>query len=259
MIRPSSKHSAWYVGVAAFVLMSLALLYIVRFIVNQPEYVAGVSFNRDSMAAVPAVDQSPQITANHPIAQTFIPRADNLARVEVIAVTFDRTNTSPLVFSVFEDGTGEALRSAEIQADDIVGGEPITVQFDPIADSEGESYRLLIESPEGEPGNAFGAWVSNCDCNPNGTLFLGNVPQENADLVLAVAYQNEDVVIRGELLNRMSQYKPDYLKGPFLATIGILAFGLSLLAYAVFVGSMVNHTERVRAPVHPDDGDRSSG
>lgn len=236
--------------------MSLGLLYIVRMIVNQPEYAAGVALNRDSLASVPAAKSSPEITAGHPLAQTFVPRADNLARVEVLAEAFDRTNTPSLTFSVFEDGADEALRTAVIEADHVLDGKPITVRFEPIADSEGKSYRLLIESPEGEPGNAFGAWISDCDCNPNGTLFLADAPQEDADLVLAVAYENEGVVIREELLNRMSQYKPDYLKGTSLAIIGLLAFGLSVLAYAVFVGSLSGNTEgaRVAGP-----GDEEAG
>jgi hypothetical protein len=50
----------------------------------------------------------------------------------------------------------------------------------------------------------------------------------------AVAYQNPGVSTWRELLNRMSQYKPEFFKGALLVAIGVGAFGFSVLAFAVF-------------------------
>ena len=64
------------------------------------------------------------------------------------------------------------------------------------------------------------------------------------DLAFRVGYHNEVTSVLDELINRMSQYKPWFLKGVPLATLGLFSLGLTLLAVGSFASSLLNGGER---------------
>ena len=177
--------------------------------------------------------------------QTFRSTEPNLDRVEVLLATFQRRNHVPLLFSLAENPSVEApLRTVVAQADAIGDNQYYTFVFPPIPDSAGKTFLLTLESPEGAPGDAFTAWLGDCDCYPDGMAFLNGEGQPQRDLTFRVGYHNEVTSVLSELINRMSQYKPGFFKGVPLATLGLLSLALALLAVGSFTSSLLRRGER---------------
>ena len=98
--------------------------------------------------------------------------------------------------------------------------------FDELEDSVGKEYWLTLNAPEATPGNAITLWLADGDRFPEGELFVDGARQQDTDLSLSFAYRIDDKSVPWELVNRMSQYKPEPFKG----------VGLLLLTFATFAG-----------------------
>ena len=182
-----------------------------------------------------------EIVAGVSVSQSFEATEPNLARIEVLLATYQRSNTAPLLLSLREYPSNGALplRTVEAEPDTIRDNSYHAFRFAPIADSSGKAYLLTLESPGAESGNAFTALIGNCDCYPDGALFLQGEQQPQLDLAFQTGYQNRQVPsVAGELVDRMSQYKPWFFKGAALPVFGLLALSLILLTVGSFFSSL---------------------
>ena len=182
-----------------------------------------------------------EIVVGVSVSQSFEATEPNLARIEVLLATYQRSNTAPLLLSLREYPSNGALplRTVEVEPDTIRDNSYHAFRFAPIADSSGKAYLLTLESPGAESGNAFTALIGNCDCYPDGALFLQGEQQPQLDLAFQTGYQNRQVPsVAGELVDRMSQYKPWFFKGAALPVFGLLALSLILLTVGSFFSSL---------------------
>jgi hypothetical protein len=65
-----------------------------------------------------------------------------------------RKNTHDVKLTLYEDSSQQPLRQVSINAASMHDNSHVTFPFDPIADSEGKSYRFVVTSPDSTPGNA---------------------------------------------------------------------------------------------------------
>ncbi len=239
-----TRHLSWITASLALVFVAVALITLVDDVLSQPEVKAEISMITRSLndqANIPAGE----ITAGTRVGQTFRATEPNLDRVVILLATYERTNTVLLLFSLYENPSVEApLRTVVAEPDTISNNEYYTFKFPPIPDSAGKTFLLSLESPEGAPGDAFTAWLGECDCYPGGTALLNGEEQPERDLAFRVRYNNEVTSVLDELINRMSQYKPWFFKGMSLATLGLLSLGVTLLAVGSFASSLISDRER---------------
>jgi 2-polyprenyl-3-methyl-5-hydroxy-6-metoxy-1,4-benzoquinol methylase len=101
-----------------------------------------------------------ELVAGASLRQPFRPRRDHLCAVEVQLATFGRLNTGEVVFRLEDAQSGHALVTARFDAADVVNNAFRRFEFEPIAGSRGRRYVLVLEAPDGQPGDAITAWAS---------------------------------------------------------------------------------------------------
>jgi len=154
--------------------------------------------------------------------------------VQIFVGTYARVNTIPLVFTL-SAGDGPVLRTIQADPATIYDNAFHPFIFDPIPDSRGRAYAVTISSPQARPGNAFTAWLGNCDCYAEGVVSIDGKPRQDQELALRVDYQHSGVVVWKELVNRMSQYKPGILKGLGLVLLAFVSTVFALAALGAVV------------------------
>jgi hypothetical protein len=233
------RHKSWIVTSIVLVLVAAGSVVIVEDVLRQDDVRDGVStavYTLNPRYSVPA----PEIVPGASVGQTFQATRNNLSRVELRLANYARINTAPLVLNVQEyPASAPPLRSVTADPATIGDHWPYVFKFAPIADSAGKTFILTLESPGSAPGNAFTAFVGECNCYRDGTLFLNNEPQPDLDLTFRVGYENPPS--EGALavvLDRASQYKPEFFKGAALATVALLALSSGILAIGSFTSSL---------------------
>ncbi|HET8945067.1 MAG TPA: hypothetical protein VFO59_09830 [Dehalococcoidia bacterium] len=244
MIDTLYGHRLWVFAGLVVSLTGAVMLAWVLNLLTGPTY-AGVSTVREVINRNGQV-MAPEIAGDVRISQTFVASEDDLEEVGILLDTFDRVNTEPIDFTL-SDGNGQVQRA--VQAD------PVTIHnfayhpfvFDPIPDSRGKTYTATISSAGAEPGNAFATWLGNCDCYPEGIVSINGNERPDQELVMRVDYHHQGVVVWRELINRMSQYKPEIVKGAGLVLLGVLSTTLALATLGAVVTSPgASEGERMR-------------
>ncbi len=233
-----TRHRLWSATVAfavAVATCTVMLMWVLR-LLNSPSY-GGVS-TIDEMINRHTDVPTPEITGDVRISQTFVASDDDLTEVQVFLGTYIRVNTVPLVLTV-TDGSGRAVRTINADPATIYDNAYHPFIFDPIPDSRGKTYTATISSPTATPGNAFAAWLGNCDCYPGGLLSVNGQPRQDQELVMRVDYQHSGIVVWKELINRMSQYKPGIVKGAGIVLLGLIATTLALAALGAVTLSVI--------------------
>jgi hypothetical protein len=238
-----TQHLSWIIASLVLVFLAVTVVTLVDDVLSQRQTEDEISTITDRLnerANLPAGE----ITAGVTLGQTFRATEPNLDSVEIMLATYQRTNTSPLLFSLYEYPAEAPLRTVVAEPDSIRDNKYRTFEFASIPDSAGKAFLLTLESPEAIQGDAFTAWLSECDCYQGGTALLSGEEQPGRDLAFRVGYHNEVTSVLSELINRMSQYKPWFFKGVPLATLGLLSLALALLAVGSFTSSLLRRGER---------------
>ncbi len=248
MIARDSHHRLWSAAAAIAVAAGTSivmLIWVVR-LLNSPAY-GGIS-TIDEMINRRTDVPTPEITGDMRVSQTFVASDDDLTEVQVFLATFMRANTVPLVFTL-TDGSGQVVRTVSAEAVTINDNTFHPFIFEPIPDSRGKTYTAAISSPAATEGNAFAAWLGNCDCYPPGVLSIDGRARQDQELVMRVDYQHSGVVVWKELINRMSQYKPEIVKGAGIVLLGLVSTALALAALGAVTLSVIppGEASRVRA------------
>jgi hypothetical protein len=206
---------------------------------RQPVFTSGVSVilrNLNSHIDVAAG----QIAANESIGQTFRATRANLSRVDVRLATYGGTNEAPVVLTLVQYPSLETIRAAVAAPGSVLDGAFHTFSFRPVPDSAGTRFLITLMSPKAPSGNPLSSWVGNCDCYGGGVAFLNGEPQFELDIALRIGYRNQTTDVTGELLGRMSQYKPGFLKGEALVILTGLSLVLTIAAVGYFAFSLMD-------------------
>jgi hypothetical protein len=232
VIVRAGQYRRWGVaGVVAVFTGAVMLAWVLR-LLNSSTY-GGVS-TIDEMISRQTDVPAPEITADVRVSQTFVASDNDLTEVQIFVGTYARVNTVPLVFTLSE-GNGPALHTIRADPVAIYDNAYHPFIFDPIPDSRGKAYTVTISSPRAKPGNAFTVWLGNCDCYPDGRLSVNGRPRQDQELAMRVDYQHSGVVVWKELINRMSQYKPEIVKGAGLLLLGFASTVFALAALGAVV------------------------
>jgi len=212
------------------------LLFWVLRLLESPLY-GGVSVVEEVISRQTDVGTE-EITSSMTVSQTFVATDDDLTEVRVFLGTSMRPNSAPLVLTLEDEG-GRVVRSAQADPAAVTDRSYHPFVFQPLPDSGGRLYTVTLSSPGGTSGNAFTAWLGNCDCYPDGEPAVNGRPRPEQELAMRVAYHHEDVVVWRELVNRMSQYKPEIMKGAWIVIMAAVSSLLGLASLGAFVFTTV--------------------
>ena len=242
-LRLPSRLAPWTALAVAAAAGLLVLCWSVA-ILAQDRYGSGLTTIWEPINARPD-EPAPEITRGVEVTQTFVSLADGLREVDIQMATFDRANTATLVFILSrENNTGQAaLRQLEIPASDIRDNDYFAFIFDPIADSSGDRFAVTLTSPGGRRGSAVTAWTGLCDCYADGSLYIDGEEEPGRELTMRVAHASGPASVSEELVNRMSQYKPELVKGASLVFLGALSVVLALMSIAYFTVGLAQRIE----------------
>lgn len=102
-----------------------------------------------------------EIIAGSQLRQRFTAKADMILDVSMTLSTYNRTNSSHLAVSI-QDENGTVLAHESIPTEDLVDNSKYTVHFAQPAELQvGNTYYLILESPDAAYGNAVTAWFGN--------------------------------------------------------------------------------------------------
>lgn len=102
-----------------------------------------------------------ELTSGMQVRQPFIAEADRLTGTAVRFSTFARVNDASLRAAV-EDETGQVLAEVIFAASELEDNAFYEIAFDPpVILVSGDQYTLILESPDGNSGNAVTLWFGN--------------------------------------------------------------------------------------------------
>ena len=221
---------------AAVAVVALAALIVVTWsasILGEDRYSEELATFRAPPYAA-GTEAVPEIASGVTVGASFLATEDDLTGIDVRMATNGRLNSGSLIFTLATSLTGAPLRTLQLPSANIRPDLFHRFAFEPIEDSAGQTYYLTLAAPGVETGNGVSPWTQDCNCEPSSELYINGERQDQRELAMSVVYRAETRGTLWELINRMSQYKPELVKGVGFLLISLVAVGLSLLAVGVF-------------------------
>ncbi len=140
----------------------------------------------------PNTQPTENIYQGNRVGQTFVARADNIARVDVAMGTHGRANDGTVFFRLWEETPERNLiRETAFSAAAVKNNLFHTVRFKPVREATGRTYYFVFSSAESTYENSICAWMNRHDIYPQGRYFLRHEPGDG-DLMFRV-YSRETV------------------------------------------------------------------
>jgi hypothetical protein len=114
--------------------------------------------------------------------QTFESQCAGLNQLELYLGTYGRVNTSSVIFRLTDLEDHQRVFEQVVAGTDIRDDKWHRLFFEPLLDSRGRHYRIVLLSPDGQEGDAITIWRSQTDTYLGGEAFTNDRPV-NADLV----------------------------------------------------------------------------
>lgn len=130
-----------------------------------------------------------EIIGENTVEQTFSSTKNGLCSVELLLATYARTNTCNVNISIADLTDNVTIYSTAVSAEDIQDNSYYVVNFDPVSNSSGHSYKISIYSDNSESGNAITAWCSDTDIYSDGELYIAGNPT-GGDMGFRVSYDS---------------------------------------------------------------------
>lgn len=179
-----------------------------------------------------AKGEKTDIESKKPLQQKFIASRDNLSRIDIFLSSSSIKPGGTLKMAILDEACANILRTETWKVKDLDSEDSYSFRFAKIPESKNKTYCFsLVYTPLLENGKKAKIFLNE---NPPAGSELILTTQEIIDsrsLAIRPAYQNDNLAgnIR-ELNQRISQYKPWFLKSIFL---NIIVFSFLLLSFAL--------------------------
>lgn len=223
--------------------VGLITVALVASIMNRADY-REIAFVSQPLA-LRASNVTGEITSAAKIVQTFRAKRDNLAAVFLFMSNYGHPNGSSVVLTVVQAPSQKVVRVSKALPGTVLDNRYHRFAFPPIPGSKNQAFHIIVTAPDGIPGGAVTAWLSDENPYPQGTVFVNGTRRERQDLVLTLNYWVGDSVV--ELVNRASQYKPAFFKGRNLKLLAILALLTTVIAVGFVAVSVLSTSTDSRA------------
>lgn len=196
---------------------------------------------------------TPGIHGPYDVGQTFVAQRDGIARIDVMAGTYGRTNTKDIIFELSElVGENEKLavlaRTVAFSPAGLMNNLFNPIRFEPLDDSRGKRYLFTLRSPESTPEDSICLWMNTADIYRWGHLFFNNA-RAKGDLVFRV-YSRRTV---GSELGRIVRNYPGIFGSKTFLIIVVIAFEIAQVLMLIFLLNLF--FGRPGRPSEPRKGD----
>jgi len=170
---------------------------------------------------------------NKKIIQSFIAFHDNISVLSIKPATYTKTVRAKILFAI-KDTRGNLIYTTEKNTIFIEDNKFYKLKIPKNNLSKNNLYFLEISYSQA-PKTPIGFWATSENCY-EGDLFLGKEKKENSDLLLIQKYSEDSFWANAkELLNRISQYKPLWLKGWKILALFFVYLSFIFLLVAIFI------------------------
>lgn len=143
--------------IGAIVLLCFAILAIGFYLIADEQ----LHYRNEETDMITPAAPIGEIVQGTSVRQRFYADADELSSVTILFSTYERANTATVIVGI-EDSNGNRLAQEEVSSSALMDNSEQTVLFDqPVPIERGQPLTLVLESPDGEPGNAVTAWYGN--------------------------------------------------------------------------------------------------
>jgi hypothetical protein len=166
------------------------------------------------------------------LSQTFVANRDNLMKIAFLMRTPGPKKGDIVQMEIADETCSNSIRTGELKKSPLDSDNLYYFQFSKIPDSNSKVFCLKTTLRPGRPDSKFIRFF--LQDNPNTGFVLtdisnNNTKIENQSLSMRLVYRNENLLQdMSELSQRISQYKPWFLKHFYLDTIVILFVVLSI-------------------------------
>lgn len=164
------------------------------------------------------------------LTQTFVANRDNLMKIEFLMRTPGPREGDIVKMEIADENCTNVIRQGEMKQAFLSSDNLYDFQFSKIPDSKDKSYCLKITLIPQLVDSKFIRFFTRENSNPLFVLKdVDGAEIENQSLMIRLAYRNGNILQDvSELNQRISQYKPWFLKHYFLSIIVILFIVLSM-------------------------------
>lgn len=178
-----------------------------------------------------------QIWGDQLLAQSFTAPRPGLNRLDIFFQTYGRRNTHDVTLSLYELPNPDTFSlegplhfQSTFNAAEVWDQSWRSFHFDPLPDSAGKSYLIVVTSPQSTEGNAITVGGIERNSYLPGTAFLGPIPVP-ADIAFRSCYQmstGEKLTILADQLthDRTGPWSQPAFYGVMLVLYGLGLIGL---------------------------------
>ncbi len=169
--------------------------------------------------------------------ETFRIEHNGLAQIQILFSNSRIGGGGLLRLDLLDASCTDTLRSSTLHVSTLSSDNTINFRFPRISDSSGKSYCLHLTFQSLNKSGTALIFVSDAIGKTGSSrLLIAEEEQPGKSLALRPAYQNASLAgdLR-ELSERLSQYKPWFLKGLFVALIALLSIFLTVSIVAIVI------------------------
>jgi hypothetical protein len=172
-----------------------------------------------------------KISSDKSVVQKFVAGRDGLARIKVLFGNSDIGKGGKLEMKIYDETCSKLLRNSTLAVTSLDSGDTKDFKFPRIPDSQGKIFCLDLRYNGAKSASVF---LVNDPAPESKFLSVDGQELPNQALAMRPAYQNaswqQNIL---ELDQRISQYKPWFLKGSYL--LAIVFFFLIFAIFAVIL------------------------
>jgi hypothetical protein len=176
------------------------------------------------LEAWPNTQPSPRIFGTRTVGQSFIPRINNMSRIDIFTGTYGLTLSSDLLFRLYEGGLDGRLAAAvRIPGPKVRDNLFTPVEFKPIKKSRGKVWTFVLSAPGAGAAEGPSLWFNPSDLLPTGALAIDGRPSPGDGIFRT--YSRRTILAEWE---RISHGVPGRWGNPFALAVVAMLFEIAL-------------------------------
>ncbi len=198
-------------------------LLLVAFILGQVFLFAVPKHDTLDVEVWPNKDLTPKIFQTRTVAQSFIPRINNLSRIDIFLGTYGRVLHSDLIFRLYRGGPkGRGVAEVRVPGSKIKDNLFTPIEFPPVANSGGKIFTFVLTMPDASETDGPSVWLGSGEAYARGSLFVDGRPSPG-DCVFRT-YSRRTILAEWE---RISRDLPERWNNPFILALAALIFEIA--------------------------------
>jgi hypothetical protein len=199
-------------------------LLLVAFILSQIGLLTIPRHDTLDLETWPNTQPSPRIFGTRTVGQSFVPRINNMSRIDIFTGTYGLTLSSDLIFRLFEGGAdGRLAAEVRVPGPNVRDNLFTPIEFKPIRKSGGKLWTFVLSAPGADAAEGPSLWINSADLLPTGTLSVDGRPSTGDGIFRT--YSRRTIFAEWA---RISHGVPGRWGNPFTLALAALLFEIAL-------------------------------